>query len=155
MKFATLMLGMRHRLTVRNERGVGGEGCAGEEAGGHVQVERLQIPPEPDRVKPVTEEAKRAEQERLRPFAKVTPDEAKAAGMAAYDGEFKYVKLHNYDDLVYEVEFADGLELSVDAGNRAILRVKFEKGSVLWRLCKRAAKKVWWPNCPRRRRSDD
>jgi len=45
------------------------------------------------------------------------------------------------NDLVTRIEFADGLELSVDAGNRAILRVKFEKGSVLGDARKRAAKK--------------
>ena len=101
----------------------------------------IQVPPEKDRAKPTTDEEKKDEQDRLLRFAKITTDEARTAATTAYDGEFKYVKIRNYDgNLVYEVEFADGLELAVDAGNKAILRVKFEKGSVLEKARKKAAK---------------
>src|SRR5690349_24361694 len=72
----------------------------------------IQVPDDKERPKPATDEEKKAEERRLLALAKITPDEAKAAGMAAYDGAFKYVKIHNYDgNLAYEVEFKDGLEL--------------------------------------------
>ena len=52
--------------------------------------------------------------------------------MAAYDRIFKYVKIHNYGgNLAYEVEFKDGLELIIDAGNKAILQIRIEKGSAM------------------------
>lgn len=64
-------------------------------------------------------------------LAKITPDEARAAGQAYYNGDFKYIKIHSVDgNLVYEVEFQDGLELIIDAGNRLLLQVKVEKNSV-------------------------
>jgi hypothetical protein len=90
----------------------------------------IQVPEDKDRPKPTTDEEKKAEEARLLSLAKVTPDEAKAAGMAAYDGAFKYVKIHNYaGNLAYEVEFKDGLEIIIDAGNKAILQLRIEKGS--------------------------
>ena len=101
----------------------------------------IQVPDDKDRAKPVTEEEKKAEERRLLALAKVTPEEAKAAGMAAYDGAFKYVKIHNYGgNLAYEVEFKDGLELILDAGNKAILQIRVEKGSALDRVRKEAGK---------------
>ena len=90
----------------------------------------IQVPYDKDAPKPTTDEEKKAEEARLLALAKVTPDEAKAAGMAAYDGAFRYVKIHNYaGNLAYEVEFKDGLEIIIDAGNKAILQLRIEKGS--------------------------
>lgn len=64
-------------------------------------------------------------------LAKITPDEARAAGIAYYSGELKYVKIRSIaGNLVYEVEFQDGLELMIDAGSRELLQVKIEKNSV-------------------------
>ena len=101
----------------------------------------IQVPEEKNRPKPTTEEEKKAEERRLLALAKITPDEAKAAGMAAYDGVFKYVKIHNYDgNLAYEVEFKDGLELIIDAGNKAILQIRIEKGSAMDKARKEAGK---------------
>jgi uncharacterized membrane protein YkoI len=92
----------------------------------------IQVPEDKDRPKPTTEKEKQAEEKRLLSLAKITPDEAKAVGMAAYDGIFKYVKIHNYGgNLAYEVEFKDGLELIIDAGNKAILQIRIEKGSAM------------------------
>src|SRR5947209_6985308 len=63
----------------------------------------IQAPEDKDHPKPTTDEQKKAEEARLLALAKVTPDDAKAAGTAAYDGEFKYVKIHNYGgNLAYE-----------------------------------------------------
>src|SRR6516164_6189150 len=77
----------------------------------------IQVPEDKDKAKPTTDEEKRAEEVRLLSLAKITPDEAKAAATAAYDGAFKYVKIHNYGgNLAYEVEFKDGLEVIIDAG---------------------------------------
>jgi uncharacterized membrane protein YkoI len=99
------------------------------------------VPDDKDRAKPAKEEEEKAEERRLLALAKVTPEEAKAAGMAAYDGVFKYVKIHNYDgNLGHEVEFQGGLELILDAGNKAILQIRVEKGSALDRARKEAAK---------------
>jgi uncharacterized membrane protein YkoI len=90
----------------------------------------IQAPEDKDAPKPTTDEQKKAEEARLLALAKVTPDEAKAAGMAVYDGDFKYVKIHNYaGNLAYEVEFKDGLEIIIDAGNKAVLQLRIEKGS--------------------------
>jgi uncharacterized membrane protein YkoI len=101
----------------------------------------IQVPEDKNRPKPTTEEEKKAEERRLLALAKITPDEAKAAGMAAYDGVFKYVKIHNYDgNLAYEVEFKDGLELIIDAGNKAILQIRIEKGSAMDKARKEAGR---------------
>jgi hypothetical protein len=72
------------------------------------------------------------DEQHLLSFAKIRPDEARAAGLAYYNGDFKYVKIHSLaGNLVYEVEFQDGLELIIDAGNKLLLQVKLEKNSVL------------------------
>jgi uncharacterized membrane protein YkoI len=101
----------------------------------------IQVPEDKDRPKPTTEKEKQAEEKRLLSLAKITPDEAKAVGMAAYDGIFKYVKIHNYGgNLAYEVEFKDGLELIIDAGNKAILQIRIEKGSAMDKARSKAGK---------------
>jgi uncharacterized membrane protein YkoI len=101
----------------------------------------IQVPQDKNQPKPATDEAKRAEEQRLLALAKITPDEAKAAGMAAYDGAFKYVKIHNYDgNLAYEVEFKDGLELIIDAGNKAIIQIRIERGSAMDKARKESGK---------------
>lgn len=77
------------------------------------------------------------DQKELLALAKVTPDEAKAMGMAVYDGKFDHVKIHNYGgNLAYEVEFEDGMELIIDAGNKAVLQVRFEKNSAFDKIHK-------------------
>jgi uncharacterized membrane protein YkoI len=99
----------------------------------------IQVPEDKNRAKATTDEQKQAEERRLLALAKITPEEAKAAGMTAYDGVFKYVKIHNYDgNLAYEVEFKDGLELIIDAGNKAILQIRIEKGSAMDKARKEA-----------------
>ena len=101
----------------------------------------IQVPEDKDRPKPTTKEEIEAEERRLLKLAKITPDEAKATGTAAYDGVFKYVKIHNYDgNLAYEVEFKDGLELIIDAGNKAILQIRIERGSAMDKARKSVAK---------------
>jgi uncharacterized membrane protein YkoI len=101
----------------------------------------IQVPDDKNRPKPATDEEKKAEERRLLALARVTPEAAKAAGLAAYDGVFKYVKIHNYDsNLAYEVEFKDGLELIIDAGNKAILQIRIEKGSAMDKARKEAGK---------------
>jgi hypothetical protein len=101
----------------------------------------IQVPEDKDHPQPTTAEEKKAQEQRLRKLAKITPDQAKAAGMAAYDGVFKYVKIHkDGGNLAYEVEFTDGLELIIDAGNKAILQIRSEKGSAIDKARKEAGK---------------
>jgi len=71
------------------------------------------------------------DEKHLLSLVRITPDEAKAAAVAYYDGNFKYVKIHSVaGNLVYAVEFQDGLELMIDAGNKTLLQVKLAKNSV-------------------------
>jgi uncharacterized membrane protein YkoI len=71
-----------------------------------------------------------SEQDEAKPLAaaKINPDDAKAAAMEKYKGSpFKYVKIHNVKgNLVYEVEFQDGKEYILDAGNKKLLTISQE-----------------------------
>jgi len=59
----------------------------------------------------------------LATLAKITPDQAKAAAQAARPGsQVKQVELENENGcLVYDVEFVDGWEIKIDAGNGKVL----------------------------------
>lgn len=59
----------------------------------------------------------------LASLAKITPDQAMAAALAAYPGtQVNKVELENENGcLVYAVELTNGLELKVDAGNGKVL----------------------------------
>lgn len=59
----------------------------------------------------------------LAPLAKLTPDQAKAAAQAARPNfPVKQVELENENGcLIYDVEFADGWEIKIDAGNGKVL----------------------------------
>lgn len=59
----------------------------------------------------------------LTSLAKITPEQAKAAAQAARPGfPVKQVELENENGcLIYDVEFADGWEIKIDAGNGKVL----------------------------------
>lgn len=59
----------------------------------------------------------------LASLAKLTPEQAKAAAQAARPGfPVKQVELENENGcLIYDVEFADGWEIKIDAGNGKVL----------------------------------
>ncbi len=66
----------------------------------------------------------------LASLAKITPDQAKAAAQAARPGfQVKQVELENENGcLVYDVEFVDGWEIKIDAGNGKVL-AQHQEGS--------------------------
>jgi hypothetical protein len=93
---------------------------------------------DPGKPSSVTVPANQAETEAdegtaLQGLAKITPDQAKAAALAAVPGNATKVELDNEDgNLVYKVEVAgaDGkqTDLEIDAGNGAVLSRETESG---------------------------
>jgi uncharacterized membrane protein YkoI len=79
-----------------------------------------------------TEENDAAEAARLEKLATVTPDEAKAAALAAQPGTASKVELESEDgNVVYDVEVATStgtVDLKIDAGNAKVIQTEKEDG---------------------------
>uniref|UniRef100_A0A7C3UZF7 Peptidase n=1 Tax=Desulfobacca acetoxidans TaxID=60893 RepID=A0A7C3UZF7_9BACT len=65
----------------------------------------------------------------LAALAKITADQAVAAGQAAFPGaKVEKVELENENGcLVYEVHLSNGMEIKVDAGNGKVVHQELEK----------------------------
>jgi len=78
------------------------------------------------------EENDAAEAARLERLATVTPDEAKAAALAAQPGKASKVELESEDgNVVYDVEVTTStgtVDLKIDAGNAKVLQTEKEDG---------------------------
>jgi uncharacterized membrane protein YkoI len=79
-----------------------------------------------------TEEDDAAEAARLEKLATVTPDEAKAAALAAQPGKVTQVELESEDgNVVYDVEVTTSTgttDLTIDAGSAKVLQTEKETG---------------------------